>query len=69
MARRDNKPIKINRRVKVTGPPDNITIYGYVTKWELDDNYNVIGYRVLLDDQRYTKSMYYSKEQVTEVKP
>lgn len=58
--------IKIGKRVKVVGPPNNVC-YGKVTKYKHDNNWNVVEYKVQYEVTKYGFSDWYPVSQVTEV--
>lgn len=58
--------IRIGKRVKVTGRPNNV-VYGKVTKYKRDDNWRIIEYKVYFEDKTYGISDWFPVSQVTEV--
>jgi hypothetical protein len=58
--------IRIGKRVKVTGPPNN-ECYGKVTKYLRNSNWEVVEYKVLFEDKRYGTSDWFPVSQVKEV--
>ena len=58
--------IKLGTRVKVTGPPSDNTVYGKVTKYKRNDNWEVIEYKIVFEDRKYGISDWFPVSQVKE---